>query len=104
MATRADENLLSVGVPDSRPRTEPYFVHCASRAMRALGRTIADIASTDISVLLVCKVREFRIDGRLHLSALAALGKCFGCGCGEQRIVVSAWDQSSGTSRTGTPA
>src|SRR6202795_339208 len=53
MATRADENLLSVGVPDSRPRTYQYFVQGTSPAMRALERTIADIASTDIPVLLV---------------------------------------------------
>ena len=53
MATRADENFLSVGVPDSRARTYQYLVHGASPAMRALERTIADIASTDIPVLLV---------------------------------------------------
>src|ERR1700688_4268221 len=53
MATRADENSLLVGVPDSRARTYQYFVHGASPAMRALERTIADIASTDIPVLLV---------------------------------------------------
>jgi two-component system response regulator AtoC len=53
MATRADENLLAVGVPDSRARTYQYFVHGASPAMRAIERTIADIASTDIPVLLV---------------------------------------------------
>src|ERR1700690_2236177 len=53
MATRADENLLSVGVPDSGSRTYLQFVHGASSAMRSLERTIADIASTDIPVLLV---------------------------------------------------
>src|SRR5579864_4243082 len=53
MATRADENLLSAGVPDSQARTYQYFIHGASPAMRALERTIADIASTDIPVLLV---------------------------------------------------
>src|ERR1700675_2079934 len=53
MATRADENLLSVGVPDSRPRTYQYFVQGTSPAMRALERTIADIAPTEIPVLLV---------------------------------------------------
>ncbi len=53
MATRADENFLSVGVPESRALTYQYFVHGASPAMRALERTIADIASTDIPVLLV---------------------------------------------------
>src|ERR1700720_4497104 len=53
MATRVDENILSVGVPDSRPRTDQYFVPGASPSMRALERTIADIAPTDIPVLLV---------------------------------------------------
>jgi two-component system response regulator AtoC len=53
MATRADENLISAGAPDSQARTYQYFVHGASPAMRALERTIADIASTDIPVLLV---------------------------------------------------
>src|SRR5579862_5681907 len=53
MATRADENLLAVGVPESGTRTYPYFVHGTSPAMRALERTIADIASTDIPILLV---------------------------------------------------
>src|SRR5580693_1665510 len=53
MATRADENLISVGVPDVRARTYHYFVHSKSSAMRAVERTIADIASTEIPVLLV---------------------------------------------------
>ena len=53
MATRADENLLSVGVPESRTPNYPHFVRGLSPAMRALERTIADIASTDIPVLLV---------------------------------------------------
>jgi two-component system response regulator AtoC len=53
MATRADENFLSLAVPDSRAHSNPYFVQGASAAMRALQRTIADIAPTDIPVLLV---------------------------------------------------
>jgi len=53
MATRADETFPSIGVPDSGVRAYPYFVHGASTAMRALERTIADIASTDIPVLLI---------------------------------------------------
>ncbi len=53
MATRADENLLSVGIPESLSRADQYFVPGSSPAMRALERTIADIASTDIPVLLV---------------------------------------------------
>jgi two-component system response regulator AtoC len=53
MATQANENFLSVGVPDSRVRTYQCFVHGTSPAMRSLERTIADIASTEIPVLLV---------------------------------------------------
>lgn len=53
MATRADENLISAGAPQNQARSFQYFVHGASPAMRALERTIADIASTDIPVLLV---------------------------------------------------
>ena len=53
MASRADENLASVGIPESLSRTYPYFVHGASPAVRAMERTIADIASTEIPVLLV---------------------------------------------------
>jgi two-component system, NtrC family, response regulator AtoC len=53
MATRADENLISLGATDSRARSYQYFVHGSSPAMRSLARTIADIASTDIPVLLV---------------------------------------------------
>ncbi len=53
MATRADENFLTVGVPDPQARSYQCFVHGISPAMRALERTIADIASTDIPVLLV---------------------------------------------------
>src|ERR1700733_10516990 len=53
MATRADENLQSVGVPESRARAYRNFVHGVSPVMLALERTIADIAPTDIPVLLV---------------------------------------------------
>jgi two-component system, NtrC family, response regulator AtoC len=53
MASRTDETLLSVGVPDSKAPGYRYFVHGASPAMLALERTIADIASTNIPVLLV---------------------------------------------------
>jgi two-component system, NtrC family, response regulator AtoC len=53
MAIRADENLISAGAPDTRMRTYQYFVHGSSAVMRAVERTIADIASTDIPVLLV---------------------------------------------------
>src|ERR1700704_1584255 len=53
MATRADENFLAVGVPDSRARAYQYFVQGTSPAMRVLERTIADIARTDIPVLLI---------------------------------------------------
>jgi two-component system response regulator AtoC len=53
MVSRAGENLISVGMPGVRPGLNQYFVHGVSPAMRALERTIADIAVTDIPVLLV---------------------------------------------------
>src|SRR5579872_5331347 len=53
MSARVDDNFLSVGVPEARALPYQHFVHGASPAMRALERTIADIASTDIPVLLV---------------------------------------------------
>src|ERR1700693_3595455 len=71
MATRADENLISVGAPDSRARTYQYFVHGASPAMRALERTIADIASTDIPVLLVGESGTGKEAGALEIHRLS---------------------------------
>jgi DNA-binding NtrC family response regulator len=53
MVTQADENLLSVGAASPRLGLHQYFVHGSSPAMLALERTIADIAPTDIPVLLV---------------------------------------------------
>jgi DNA-binding NtrC family response regulator len=53
MVTRAEENLISVGATPGRSGLNQYFVHGVSAAMRALERTIADIAPTDIPVLLV---------------------------------------------------
>src|ERR1700683_5663095 len=83
MATRADENLLSVGVPDSRPHTDQYFVHGASPAMRALERTIADIASTDIPVLLVGESGTGKEVAALEIHRLSRHGTepCVKCGC-----------------------
>jgi two-component system, NtrC family, response regulator AtoC len=53
MVIQADENVLSVGETGTRANLNQYFVRGVSPAMRALERTIADIASTDIPVLLV---------------------------------------------------
>jgi two-component system response regulator AtoC len=53
MPARVDDNFLSVGVPEARALHHQHFVHGTSAAMRALQRTITDIASTDIPVLLV---------------------------------------------------
>jgi two-component system response regulator AtoC len=53
MFIRADENLISLGVKTAHPGLNQYFVHGVSPAIRALERTIADIAPTDIPVLLV---------------------------------------------------
>src|ERR1700674_5117129 len=53
MVSRGDENLISVGTSTVRAGLNQYFVHGVSPSMRALERTIADIAPTDIPVLLV---------------------------------------------------
>ena len=53
MVIQADENLLSIGASGSRSGLNHHFVHGVSPAMRALERTIADIAPTDIPILLV---------------------------------------------------
>jgi two-component system, NtrC family, response regulator AtoC len=53
MVIRADENLLSIGTAGSRSGLSQHLVHGVSPAMRALERTIADIAPTDIPILLV---------------------------------------------------
>src|ERR1700722_10948494 len=53
MAIQADENLLSIGTASPRAGLSQHFVHGVSPAMRALERTIADIAPTDIPILLV---------------------------------------------------
>ena len=53
MVIQADENLVSFGAKNARLGLNQYFVHGVSPAMRALERTIADIAPTDIPVLLV---------------------------------------------------
>src|SRR5258708_9175927 len=53
MVIQADENLLSVGTAGARAGLNQYFVHGVSPAMRALERTIADIAPTEIPILLV---------------------------------------------------
>jgi two-component system response regulator AtoC len=53
MVTEPDENLISVGAPRVRSGLNQYFVRGVSPAMCALERTIADIAPTDIPVLLV---------------------------------------------------
>src|ERR1019366_6136014 len=53
MVIRADENLLLVVTDGPLAGLNQYFVHGISPAMRVLERTIADIAPTDIPVLLV---------------------------------------------------
>jgi two-component system response regulator AtoC len=53
MVIRSDEDLVMLGEQTARPGINEYFVHGATPAMRALERTIADIAPTDIPVLLV---------------------------------------------------
>jgi two-component system response regulator AtoC len=53
MVIQTDGNLMSLMAKGSCPDRSQYFVRGASPAMRALERTIADIAPTDIPVLLV---------------------------------------------------
>jgi two-component system response regulator AtoC len=53
MVYRADENPISVAAPTVCAGLNEYFVPGVSPSMRALERTIADIAPTDIPVLLV---------------------------------------------------
>jgi two-component system response regulator AtoC len=52
MVSRSDEDLISAGTPTVRAGIN-YFVHGVSPSMRTLERSIADIAPTDIPVLLV---------------------------------------------------
>jgi two-component system response regulator AtoC len=53
MATRGDENPFSEAAAPHRAGLNQYFVPGVSPAMRALELSIADIAPTDIPVLLV---------------------------------------------------
>jgi two-component system response regulator AtoC len=53
MVIRADENLLSTATNGPRAGLNQFFVQGVSPAMRVLERTIADIAPTDIPVLIV---------------------------------------------------
>jgi DNA-binding NtrC family response regulator len=53
MVSQADENLISLGPLKVASSDGRHFVRGTSTAMRALERTVADIALTDIPVLLV---------------------------------------------------
>src|SRR5882672_7472626 len=53
MATQSNDNLLSIDATGTRAGLSQYYVRGTSPAMRALERTIADIAPTEIPVLLV---------------------------------------------------
>src|ERR1700676_5503938 len=53
MVTRTEENVLSIGGPGRQGGHNQHFVHSVSPAMRSLRRTIADIAPTNIPILLV---------------------------------------------------
>ncbi|HEV2521476.1 MAG TPA: sigma 54-interacting transcriptional regulator [Candidatus Acidoferrales bacterium] len=52
MVIRADEDLLSFETRESRTRASHLIVHGSNPTMRALWRTVADVASTDIPILL----------------------------------------------------
>ena len=53
MISETDENLMSVGTANIGSGLNQYFVPGVSVAMLALERTVIDIATTDIPVLLV---------------------------------------------------
>ncbi len=53
MVINADENMLSVAIEGACAGVNQYYVQGSSPAMRTLERTIADIAPTEIPVLLV---------------------------------------------------
>ncbi len=53
MVFQADENLISVAATRVPAGLNQYYVQGTSPAMRALERTIADIAPTEIPVLLI---------------------------------------------------
>ena len=53
MVIQTDENLISVGSAGARSGLNQYYVQGTSPAMRALERTISDIAPTEIPVLLI---------------------------------------------------
>src|SRR5882672_5270085 len=53
MVSRGDENLIPAGTATVRAGLNQYFVHGVSPLMRTLERSVADIAPTDIPVLLV---------------------------------------------------
>jgi two-component system, NtrC family, response regulator AtoC len=53
MVISADESLIVLGTVGDRSNFNQYFVQGISPAMRVLERTIADIARTDIPVLLI---------------------------------------------------
>jgi two-component system response regulator AtoC len=53
MALHLGDNLLSVGTPSPGTGLNQFYVHGSSPVMRAVERTIRDIAPTEIPVLLV---------------------------------------------------
>ena len=53
MGIHADDSPLSARPQSSETRADHYFVRGTSPAMRSLERTLADVASTDIPILLV---------------------------------------------------
>jgi two-component system, NtrC family, response regulator AtoC len=53
MVAKKDKDLIAVGAADSRPNPGHQFVPGVSLAMRALERAVAEIAPTEIPVLLV---------------------------------------------------
>jgi len=83
MGIHADDTPLSVGSQNSQGRSNHYFVRGSSPAMRALERALADIASTDIPILLVGESGTGKEILALELHRLS--GRCdepfVKCGC-----------------------
>ena len=83
MVTRSDGNLLSEGGLAPRAGLNQYYVPGASPSMRALELSIADIAPTDIPVLLVGEsgTGKEMIALEIHRLSERSNGVFVKCGC-----------------------
>ena len=83
MVTRSNDNLLSEAFPAARDGVNRYFVPGVSPAMRALELSIADIAPTDIPVLLSGEIGTGKEVMALEIHRLSGRsnGIFVKCGC-----------------------